>query len=782
MTAPTQTTRERLGLLDRLSVAVSDGIGPNMRRFLRFRGTVVGEPIELQTLKVPGRYQENRCAYSTDHAEIVRLLESADAWKAQGVYLIMNAIDPAVATRAAPGQWNVMNKNESTTDSEIVERRSLFVDVDSRRPKGTSATDAQVGAALEVAERIYHRFAALLSGTSALGLGHSGNGAAVMVALDGIANDEAVTSTIKGILSALSETYSAEMVEIDASVCDAKRLCPAWGTTKRKGAAGVPDRPHRRTAFICDDVVQRVGVDALARILASLCQYLNEEQRAAVDRAMGRRPSAPSSAAPRPVSGDSPYLRANAVSVADVCARLGLLSGESVRCPGCGTVGDSSVAIVGNGLKCLHARCADKGAPGRPGFRSVVDIVCEARGVRHVEAVNLLGDWFGFTPAWPQRAPAPQAHQNGTLSDEDIERDAIRDETPAPDASDEAPTAPATAPGFQFLTLDELCAPLEPVNYLIEVLDMCPGRPMQIAGTGFAGKTICAQSMVMSIIAGRPVWGSLSCRQGPAVHLDYEMGRRATLRRYRRLCVGAGISWEAQVAPWLRLAPLPRLYLNTRGVEDYLKRATEGATIALIDSLRRALPGEEENDSAITEYIDALPRVSEATGCVFVFLHHSTTKSKSLEGQDSRGAGRGTSAIFDSSGAVLSMVGKRGQPVLVTQTKAPERGTACEDFLLHIEDVEVDGDPKAGVRVRYEVCVVPAQDAAAAPLETDCARVVEYIRSENEQGRAVAGKDAIASGISMRRSNVAAAVDTLIARGVIEDRPERGRTRFWVLS
>lgn len=31
-----------------------------------------------------------------------------------------------------------------------------------------------------------------------------------------------------------------------------------------------------------------------------------------------------------------------------------------VRCPGCGEA-DKGVAIVGNGLKCQHARCAGKG-------------------------------------------------------------------------------------------------------------------------------------------------------------------------------------------------------------------------------------------------------------------------------------------------------------------------------------------------------------------------------------------------------------------------------------
>jgi hypothetical protein len=39
-----------------------------------------------------------------------------------------------------------------------------------------------------------------------------------------------------------------------------------------------------------------------------------------------------------------------------------------------------------------------------------------------------------------------------------------------------------------------------------------------------------------------------------------------------------------------------------------LKRIADGMVLVAIDSLRRALPGVDENDSAITEYIDVLTR------------------------------------------------------------------------------------------------------------------------------------------------------------------------------
>ncbi|WP_437523836.1 SMI1/KNR4 family protein [Sorangium sp. So ce726] len=84
----------------------------------------------------------------------------------------------------------------------------------------------------------------------------------------------------------------------------------------------------------------------------------------------------------------------NAVPVADVAVWLGLDDGNGhVRCPGCGEA-DKGVAIMGNGLKCQHARCAGKGV--RAGARSVVDLVMEVRVVDAKQAVEQLAVRFGF--------------------------------------------------------------------------------------------------------------------------------------------------------------------------------------------------------------------------------------------------------------------------------------------------------------------------------------------------------------------------------------------------
>lgn len=103
---------------------------------------------------------------------------------------------------------------------------------------------------------------------------------------------------------------------------------------------------------------------------------------------------------------DSPWQAANSLDPHEVLPWLEVeLDGDNlVRCPSCGADGrDSSVSIVGRGFKCQHASCSSKGSPAKPGYRSVVDMVAEVRGVTPAKAVNLLAKQFG-TPPLPRRA------------------------------------------------------------------------------------------------------------------------------------------------------------------------------------------------------------------------------------------------------------------------------------------------------------------------------------------------------------------------------------------
>lgn len=408
-------------LLSRLLVAQGEGFEANARRFLEFRGPY---RLEVQALNIQVRpgFAENIFGHPTSIDSALRLMAHADRRNPMGTFLIANEIHEAVTSRADVDSLHPLPKGLSTTDADISRRVLLFVDVDYARTRGTSATDPECLSALVVAERIVDRLRRTIP-ESSLGLGHSGNGGSVFIALDALPESAAVAAVCREIVLVLDALFTEpriradrnarDGIDIDTSVTDAKRLCPAFGTVKRKGVPNNRERPHRRTAFVnvSEYPITRLSMGELEDLLDDLRVDLSADMRTEIDKAMGRRKVEPRKSAPsRSGGGDNVFLRAREVPVDAVLDWLGLRDGDRPRCPGCGE-SDSGVAVVGNGLKCSHNRCSQKGV--RDGFRTTVDLVCEVHNVEPIEAVRELGDRFGFEvrrredPVDPEARPSP---------------------------------------------------------------------------------------------------------------------------------------------------------------------------------------------------------------------------------------------------------------------------------------------------------------------------------------------------------------------------------------
>ncbi len=415
MTATATSMKERT-LESALLAAEAEARDPNVRRWLRFANVRPGDVVEIQALKVQFGNGGDRTyvAHASSTTEVLRLLDEAKQYKCPGIYFIANRVNPAVASRLGLDKWNPAPKGTSTTDRDIIARTIAFIDVDSERSSGTSATEAELAAAVALASEVHDWLAGVLGNTSALGYGASGNGRGIYIALDDLAEPDAAPR-VKAILDGLAPRFKTARAKIDTSVNDAKRLVPAHGTMKRKGVAGNADRPHRMTMFTCADRVERIGVTELDQIIGALRAEVDAAGNAAIDKALGIKPLAKTSSA-APSSGiepESPFARANAQDVTEVLSWLGQMEGDRPRCPGCGE-SDSGVAVVGNGMKCSHARCASKGV--RDGFRTPVDVVAEVRGVSPKEAVTLMAERFNFEgfrtrtePVAPKVEVAPTA-------------------------------------------------------------------------------------------------------------------------------------------------------------------------------------------------------------------------------------------------------------------------------------------------------------------------------------------------------------------------------------
>jgi AAA domain len=274
----------------------------------------------------------------------------------------------------------------------------------------------------------------------------------------------------------------------------------------------------------------------------------------------------------------------------------------------------------------------------------------------------------------------------------------------------QASTGAGLVLGAVAVTGGELFAPLGAAPWLVRDLQWGPGRPSSLLGYGASGKTLAAQSASVSLVTGRAVWGWFRpARRGVRVlHLDGEQGKRATVRRYQRLAFGMGLDEEerAALAAGLAVSVYPRVRLTTPGAQEHYRRAVEGYDLCIIDSLRWATAGLDENDSKIREPLDMFGPISEASGCMFLVIHHAGKAPVGGE-RDAREAGRGSSAIFDASGSTLHLAaeqdasGQVTRKVRMTKSSADAEGMLAEPFYLAIIDVAEGQDPAAGVRVEY---------------------------------------------------------------------------------
>lgn len=480
------TERVRRWLFDHVAKGVDEGIGPNLARWLKFIGAEDGETwIEVQALKVPsGKWEKSMVAHARDAKVLATLLDLAENWQphAPAIYTIANEINPSVTTREqSRGRWIEAKKNASTTDRDIEQRRMLFIDVDAIRATGTSATDEEKAKAKETAERVLTRLLRDVSARS-VGIGDSGNGYGLYLALDGVPNDTASEKVVKGILAALDVLFSNEGAKIDRAVSDAKRLVPAFGTTKRKGAPGIAERPHRRTAFVCGPDIQHLVPENLAMLFDSLYHELDDAGRLEVDKATGKKATPPALSRG---TDDSPYARAKECDIHSVAERLGLVDGDgALRCPGCGSM-DSGVAFVQNGFKCSHDRCADKGFA--KGFRTTIDLVAEVRCVEPGEAVRILAEWFGFESGPRQRAASATPSTSSTPE--------FRGDELPPDPDDTEPEAETASPldrlrrGGALVGYRELCTATATPPISIWVDGVLEDSHVEISGPSGHGKS-----------------------------------------------------------------------------------------------------------------------------------------------------------------------------------------------------------------------------------------------------------------------------------------------------
>lgn len=281
-----------------------------------------------------------------------------------------------------------------------------------------------------------------------------------------------------------------------------------------------------------------------------------------------------------------------------------------------------------------------------------------------------------------------------------------------------------SAPPVALLMGADLAVPVPDPDYLIRELGLTAGAgaPHLVAGYGFSGKTLAVHALGLMLAADGAVWGVYVAqprRPRRVLLVDLEQGRRLTLRRLQRLARAQGVD-IASLGDALAVAVMPALTLDAAHLDAW-HALMEGRDVIVIDSLRAATPGQDENSSEIREALDMLGSLSEKTGCRAIVIHHSRKPTENDSG--ARYSVRGSSALFDACDAAYVFSAEKDEPIRVECVKAREHGELVEPIALVISDVEQDGDPRAGLAVSVHGVELVAQQHAARRANAERAQV-----------------------------------------------------------
>ena len=164
--------------------------------------------------------------------------------EAEGVYFVLNKLDPALQARA---DNRIKRLKHTTADANILERLWLYLDVDPVRPAGISSTDEEHQAAIDRAERIKEFLAD--RGWPEPVVVDSGNGCHLYYLLQAVPLDADGDRLVKAILEAIAAKFNDDRVKVDTVTDNRSRIAKLPGTVARKGDPTF-ERPHRRSKIL----------------------------------------------------------------------------------------------------------------------------------------------------------------------------------------------------------------------------------------------------------------------------------------------------------------------------------------------------------------------------------------------------------------------------------------------------------------------------------------------------------------------------------------------------
>lgn len=257
-------------------------------------------------------------------------------------------------------------------------------------------------------------------------------------------------------------------------------------------------------------------------------------------------------------------------------------------------------------------------------------------------------------------------------------------------------------PRFRVLTAEELAA-LPPVRWRVRGLLPAEGLAA-IYGPPGSGKSFLALDLLGAVAEGRD-WFDCRTDAAPVTYcaLEGEAGIAQRVQAYRARYgkAPAGMRFIAQ--PFALLEPG-----DVAELADAIRAAGGAGGIVAIDTLNRASPGADENDSRdMGAIIAGAKLLQSALGGLVVLVHHS--------GKDSARGLRGHSSLLAALDAAVEVTRDGDRREWRTSKAKDGADGECHPFRLDVVELGIDDDGES-----VTSCVVTRGDAAenrpAAPV------------------------------------------------------------------
>lgn len=190
----------------------------------------------------------NRATYSgyfRGADELLRGMEGIRDFADCNFYVTLNELNGACYDRSQRGRFE-KNSKATTSDNDVIGYQWMMVDLDPRRPTGTSSDADQIEKAKSKGNKLYSFMKNL--GFEEPVMGFSGNGVHLLYNLR-LRNSDDNRQLLKKALETLNMLFADEDIDVDMKNFNPSRVCKLYGTTAQKGS-NTEERPHRMSYLV----------------------------------------------------------------------------------------------------------------------------------------------------------------------------------------------------------------------------------------------------------------------------------------------------------------------------------------------------------------------------------------------------------------------------------------------------------------------------------------------------------------------------------------------------